>query len=169
MESDENKENSMSKYVDKLVELELLKEVYKKNQAKLIEKNNELIQEKKILDELHHQIWSMNDEFCDKIWNTSRENNYYDFINKYLDATVDPPPNESNNDPQMIRYLEREVKILIREIDDLDFELKKQKTEKLEISSTKLQPPKFVFKTPMMKKLTSPVKSSSSSSLFKYT
>lgn len=61
----------------------------------------------------------------------------------------------------MIRYLEREVKILTKEIDDLNFELNKQTTENLEISSTKLQPPKFIFKTPMMKKLTSPAKTSS--------
>ncbi|XP_020284856.1 uncharacterized protein LOC109855247 isoform X2 [Pseudomyrmex gracilis] len=112
-------------YGNKSVELEVTKDTVNKYQDSLAEEEKILDAEKQNLEELNHQVWSLEDSICDQVWQFSREHNFSVIFKRHpfvIESDCVKQKNTNNEDNSDVER-SSELIDLINEIDNLKAEI----------------------------------------------
>ncbi|XP_050462328.1 uncharacterized protein LOC126857178 [Cataglyphis hispanica] len=125
-------------YEYKSVELRIIKDTISMYQNSFMEKEKVLKEEKQKLKELNYQMWSVEDSYCEQIWQFSHEHNFSDIFKCYpFVKKTDHCAKQRNNDKDDVEK-SSELIDLINEIDTIRaeiFSLNREKNVKQEMES----------------------------------
>ncbi|KAM0727431.1 hypothetical protein ACS0PU_006763 [Formica fusca] len=163
-------ENATSKslfaYGYKSVELKIIKDTISMYQNSFVEKEKVLKEEKQKLEELNYQVWSVEDSYCEQIWQFSHKHNFSDIFKYYpFVIKTDHCVKQRNNDEDDVEK-SSELIDLINEIDTIRaeiFSLNREKNVKQEMESILMNLRKLQLiadETTELLKLISPLESS---------
>ncbi|XP_072765987.1 uncharacterized protein [Anoplolepis gracilipes] len=129
-------------YGNKSVELKIIKDTISMYQNSSLETEKVLKEEKQKLKELNYQVWSVEDSFCEQVWQFSHKHNFSDIFKYYpfIIKTDHYTKQKRNNDKDDIEKSSSElITDLINEIDTIRaeiFSLNREKNVKQEMEST---------------------------------
>ncbi|XP_025268071.1 uncharacterized protein LOC112639164 [Camponotus floridanus] len=110
-------------YGHKSVELKIIKDTISMYQNSFLEKEKVLKEEKQKLEELNYQVWSVEESFCEQVWQFSHEHNFFDIFKYYpFVIKTDHCAKQKNNDKNDI-VKDSELTDLINEIDTIKAEI----------------------------------------------
>ncbi|XP_012216248.1 repetitive organellar protein-like [Linepithema humile] len=124
------------KYGNKNVELKIMQDVMSMYENNLLEKEKILEEEKRKLEELNNQAWSVEDSFCKEVWQFSKEHDFSVIFEQYpFVMQIDCVKQKINNEDNVEKSFE--LIDLIKEIDVIQAEIcsLKRKNVKCEVES----------------------------------
>ncbi|XP_011305733.1 protein hook homolog [Fopius arisanus] len=118
-------------YAKKLVELDLIREVSQTIEKRLEGRKQDYLREKEKLATCHQQIWTSIDVFCTSISQFSSDHDFCGLINNYLDSSSTESSKPTEDQSEKNRFLQYQINLLEKEIEDLQDNIKHMKKIKL--------------------------------------
>ncbi|XP_070160590.1 uncharacterized protein [Polyergus mexicanus] len=157
---------SLFAYEYKSIELKIIKDTISMYQNSFVEKEKVLKEEKQKLEKLNYQVWSVEDSYCEQIWQFSYKHNFSDIFKYYpFVIKTDHCAKQRNNDEDDVEK-SSELTDFINEIDTIRaeiFSLNREKNVKQEMESILMNLRKLQLiadETTELLKLISPLESS---------
>ncbi|KAK0082035.1 hypothetical protein PV325_011181 [Microctonus aethiopoides] len=112
------------KYIKNYVDLKMAKELATETMNNLKKKRTNLIEEKKKLNELHQQVFSMNNDICESVWRFSNKYDLPGVVQRCVTGRV-TKRNKYPSYRDKLEQLEAELKSLSNEIANIMADLTK--------------------------------------------
>ncbi|XP_024880278.1 uncharacterized protein LOC112460064 isoform X1 [Temnothorax curvispinosus] len=113
---------SLIAYGNKSVELGIMKDAINMYQDSFLEREKILEEEKRKLEELNYQVWSLEDSLCEQIWQFSREHDF-SAIFQYHPFVIDCAKQRSNCKDGTVTERNSELIDLTNEIEVIEAEM----------------------------------------------